>query len=276
MLEFLCILLGILCLSPFYLVVVNSAKKNAEIISRPLEFAKDWGNLIENVTKVMTNATFRYRESFLSSVIITVCSLLLLTITASMAAWVLVRSKKTWSNWIFMLFVAAMVIPFQVVMLPLVTNFRRISELIGIPMLGSYQGIIFAYLGFGGSMSVFVLHGFLKGIPFELEEAALIDGCRPEQTFVRVIFPLLRPVQMTVIILNGIWIWNDFLLPSLTLGMNGRIKTLPIAVTSFVGSYVKQWDLILTAALLAMLPIVILFLFAQKYIIKGMIEGAIK
>ena len=116
----------------------------------------------------------------------------------------------------------------------------------------------------------------MKGIPYELEEAAWIDGCSPEGTFFRIIFPLLKPVQVTVLILNGIWIWNDYLLPSLMLGLNGKIKTLPVAVSSFVGSYVKQWDLILSAALLAMIPIIILFLFAQKQIIQGMVDGAIK
>ncbi|WP_339327748.1 carbohydrate ABC transporter permease [Clostridium beijerinckii] len=175
-----------------------------------------------------------------------------------------------------MLLVAAMVIPFQVVMLPLLSTFRNISNFLGIQMLQSYQGVIFAYLGFGGSMSVFILHGFIKGIPRELEEAAWIDGCSPEGTFFRIIFPLLKPVQMTILILNGIWIWNDYLLPSLMLGLNGKIKTLPVAVSAFVGSYVKQWDLILSAAFLAMIPIIILFLFAQKQIIKGIVDGAIK
>ena len=125
-------------------------------------------------------------------------------------------------------------------------------------------------------MSIFIFHGFVKGIPKELEEAARIDGCTHEQIFFKIIFPLMKPVQMTVLILNGLWIWNDYLLPSIMLGLNGRIKTLPIAVSSFVGSYVKQWDLILTAAFLAMIPIIILFLFAQKQIIRGMMEGAIK
>jgi raffinose/stachyose/melibiose transport system permease protein len=193
-----------------------------------------------------------------------------------MSAWVLVRNKSRWSDVIFMIFVAAMVIPFQVVMLPLLSTFRGLSDFLGIRLLSSYTGIIIAYLGFGGSMSVFILHGFIKGIPRELEEAAWIDGCSPEGTFFRVVFPLLKPVQMTVLILNGIWIWNDYLLPSLMLGLNGRIKTLPVAVSSFVGSYVKQWDLILAAAFLAMIPIVILFLCAQKQIIQGLVEGAIK
>ena len=125
-------------------------------------------------------------------------------------------------------------------------------------------------------MTVFILNGFIKGIPYELEEAASIDGCRPEQTFFRVIFPLLTPVITTVTILNGMWIWNDYLLPSMMLGQNGVVKTLPVAVQAFVGSYVKQWNLILAAALLAIIPIVILFLIAQKQIMNGMIEGAVK
>ena len=254
--EIVGILLTIVILAPFLLVVVNSAKDSASIVISPISLPKNWGQLLTNMSNVIHNDNFNYWGSFFSSLLITAVSLILLTLFSSMAAWVLVRNKTKWSNFIFMLFVSAMVIPFQVVMLPLLSTFRETSEFLGIQMLQSYKGIIFAYLGFGGSMSVFILHGFVKGIPYELEEAAWIDGCSPEGTFFRIIFPLLKPIQVTVLIL--------------------RIKTLPVAVSSFVGSYVKQWDLILTAALLAMIPIIILFLFAQKQIIQGMVEGAIK
>lgn len=274
--ELVAILLTLVILAPFFLVVINSAKQSADIVISPITLPESWVQIFTNMKNVVANQNFNYWNSFFSSLLITVVSLLLLTLFASMAAWVLVRNKTKWSNFIFMLFVSAMVIPFQVVMLPLLSTFRSVSDFFGIQMLQSYKGIIFAYLGFGGSMSVFILHGFIKGIPYELEEAAWIDGCSPEGTFFRVIFPLLKPVQMTVLILNGIWIWNDYLLPSLMLGLNGKIKTLPVAVSSFVGSYVKQWDLILTAALLAMIPIIILFMFAQKQIIQGMVDGAIK
>ena len=175
-----------------------------------------------------------------------------------------------------MTFIASMIIPFQVVMLPLISTFRDAGNFLGISMLQSYPGIIFAYLGFGGAMTVFILTGFIKGIPYELEEAAAIDGCSPEGTFFKIVFPLLKAVEVTVTILNGMWIRNDYLLPSMMLGQNGKIKTLPVAVQAFVGSYVKQWDLILSAALLAMLPMIILFLLAQKQIMSGMVEGAIK
>lgn len=274
--EVVGIILTVIILAPFFLVVVNSAKSSGDIVLSPISLPANWGQLFTNLINVINNQNFSYWNSFFSSLLITVVSLVLLTLFSSMSAWVLVRNKTKWSNFIFMLFVSAMVIPFQVVMLPLLSTFRQTSEFLGIQMLQSYKGIIFAYLGFGGSMSVFILHGFVKGIPYELEEAAWIDGCSPEGTFFRVIFPLLKPVQVTVLILNGIWIWNDYLLPSLMLGLNGNIKTLPVAVSSFVGSYVKQWDLILSAALLAMIPIIILFLFAQKQIIQGMVDGAIK
>lgn len=274
--EIIGVILTVIILAPFLLVVVNSAKSSADIITSPISLPEYWGQIFTNLSNVIHNQNFNYWNSFFSSLLITAVSLLLLTVFSSMAAWVLVRNKTKWSSFIFMLFLSAMVIPFQVVMLPLLSTFRETSNFFGIQMLQSYKGIIFAYLGFGGSMSVFILHGFVKGIPYELEEAAWIDGCSPEGTFFRIIFPLLKPVQVTVMILNGIWIWNDYLLPSLMLGLNGRIKTLPVAVSSFVGSYVKQWDLILSAALLAMIPIIILFLFAQKQIIQGMVDGAIK
>ncbi len=274
--ELTAFILSLLVLSPFILVIFNAAKKSAAIVISPIAPPENWGQMLVNLQNVIHNQNFSYWKSFYSSLFITTVSLALLTVFSSMAAWVLVRNKTNWSHVIFMTFVAAMVIPFQVVMLPLLSTFRELSVFTGIRLLSSYTGIIIAYMGFGGSMSVFILHGFIKGVPRELEEAAWIDGCSPEGTFFRVVFPLLKPVQMTVLILNGIWIWNDYLLPSLMLGLNGRIKTLPVAVSSFVGSYVKQWDLILAAAFLAMIPVVILFLLAQKQIIQGMVEGAIK
>lgn len=261
---------------PFLLVLINAAKSSADIVISPIGLPKNLEQLWINLNNVITNPNFSYYRSFFSSFVITAVSLILLVLFSSMAAWVLARSKKKWSNILFMIFVSSMIIPFQVVMLPLLSTFRSIETIFGIKMFSSYFGIVFAYLGFGGAMSLFILHGFIKGIPYALEEAAAIDGCSPERIFFSIILPLLRPIHMTVLILNGIWIWNDFLLPSLLLGLNGSIKTLPLAVTSFVGSYVKQWDLILTAALLAMIPIIILFLLAQKQIIKGVVDGAVK
>ena len=193
-------IIAIFVLFPFFLVVINSAKSSADIVISPINLPKNWGQMFDNMKNVINNANFNYWSSFKSSIIITIVSLALLTVFSCMAAWVLSRNeKKKWSAIIFLIFVAAMVIPFQVVMLPILTIFKNISNFLGIPMLSSYTGIIFAYLGFGGSMSIFIFHGFVKGIPKELEEAARIDGCKHEQIFFKIIFPLMKPVQMTVL-----------------------------------------------------------------------------
>ncbi len=280
-LEALGIVLLILFLFPFFIVVINAAKPADQIIRAPLALPQKWGTLFANMNRVIHSPNMNYWKSFFDSVIITVASLFTIVLFSSMAAWVLERNSikhnnKKWANVIFYLLVASMVIPFQVVMLPVLSWYRTVGKFSGIGLLQSYKGSVFAYIGFGCAMSVFILHGFIKSIPLELEEAATIDGCTAEGVFGRVVLPLLQPIQITVLILNGIWIWNDYLLPSLLLGQAGKIRTLPIAVMGFVGSYVKQWDLILTSTLLAMLPVIVLFIFAQKYIIKGMVEGSIK
>jgi len=271
------ILIAVYVLFPFFLVVINSCKTTNDITANPIGLnGVSISNLITNLSDVINNTHFMFWSAFGCSVIITVLSLVLLALLGAMAAWVICRNKTKWSVVIYFTFIASMIIPFQVVMLPLISTFRDVGKFIGISMLQSIPGIIFAYLGFGGAMTVFILNGFIKGIPMELEEAASIDGCSPEQTFFIVILPLLKPVITTVTILNGMWIWNDYLLPSMMLGQNGIVKTLPVAVQAFVGSYVKQWNLILAAALLAIVPILILFFIAQKQIMEGMIEGAVK
>ena len=265
-------------LFPFYLVVMNSFKVQADIVTSPISVkGASFGQLITNLGAVINNSNFNFWRALFSSVVITVISLVLLALFGAMAGWVISRNnKKKWATAIYMIFIASMIIPFQVVMLPLVSTFRDAGNFVGVPMLSTIPGIIFAYCGFGGAMTVFILTGFIKGVPYDLEEAASIDGCTPEGTFFRIILPLLAPVVTTVTILNGMWIWNDYLLPSMLLGLNGKYKTLPVAVQAFVGSYVKQWDLILTAALLAIIPMIIIFLIGQKQIMNGMIEGAVK
>ncbi len=272
------ILVAVYILFPFYLVVLNAFKKQTDIVASPIAWiGASVSQFVANVSSVVGNSNFNFWTALGSSVTITVFSLVLLALFGAMAAWVISRNnRKTWATVIYMIFIASMIIPFQVVMLPLISTFRDVGNFIGIPMLQSIPGAIFAYCGFGGAMTVFILTGFIKGVPYDLEEAAAIDGCSPEGTFFKIIFPLLTPVITTVTILNGMWIWNDYLLPSLMLGNNSKYKTLPVAVQAFVGSYVKQWDLILTAALLAILPMIIIFLIAQKQIMHGMVEGAVK
>ena len=274
--EIGCILLFILFMLPFFIVLMNSARTNAEIINSAVGLPTNWGNFVDNVVAVWNNPTFNFLKALKDSVIITVLSLAVISICSAMTAWVLVRNKTKWSTFLFMMFVAAMVIPFQVVMFPLITWFRDLGNFLHLPLLRSHGGLVFAYLGFGESMTIFIFHGFVKNIPLEIEEAADIDGCSRAGTFFRIVLPLLQPVFVTVLVLNGLWIWNDYLLPLLLLGSNGEVRTIPLAVQGFIGSFVKQWNLIMVSTLLAMLPIIILYIFAQKYIVQGMVEGAVK
>jgi raffinose/stachyose/melibiose transport system permease protein len=276
LLEAATILLFIVFMFPFGMVVLNSAKTSKEIIFNAIALPSHWGQLFTNIALIFNNPSVDYIGAFVDSTIITVLSLLVIVIFSSMAAWVLVRNKKIWSTILFMAFIAAMVIPFQVLMYPLVRWMRIVGDFMHLRLLGTYPGIVFAYLGFGSPLSIFIFHGFIKNIPYELEEAATIDGCSKQIIFFRIVFPLLKPIIVTVLILNGIWIWNDYLLPLLVLGSNGAVQTIPIAVTAFAGAYLKQWDLILTSTLIAIIPVIILYLFAQRYIIKGMVEGSIK
>jgi len=275
-LEALTIILFILFMFPFGMVVLNSAKTSKEIIFNAIAMPSRWGQLFVNVSLIFHNPTVNYLGAFVDSAVITVLSLVVIALFSAMCAWVLVRNNTIWSKILFMVFVSAMVIPFQVLMYPLVRWLWVMGEALHFRLLASVPGIVFAYLGFGSPLSILVFHGFIKNIPYELEEAATIDGCSRARTFFEIVFPLLQPIIVTVLILNGIWIWNDYLLPLLVLGSNGQVQTIPIAVTAFAGAYLKQWDLILTSTLIAMLPVIILYLFSQRYIIKGMLEGSIK
>jgi len=270
------VILFLLTMFPFFIVVINSAKASLEIITDPIGMPEKWSQIMVNIKEIWSRPSIRYASSLLSSVIITVSSLATISVFAAMAAWVLVRTKTRTSTIIFLLFISGLIIPFQVVMFPLVSLFRVIRETVGIPMLRTYHGMIIAYIGFGVPLAIFMFHGFIKSIPLEIEEAATIDGCSKPQTFFLIIMPILKPIFVTIIILNAIWIWNDFLLPSLVLGIGQDIQTIPLAIQAFAGSFVKKWDLIMTAVLMAAAPIIIVFLFLQKHIIKGMVSGSIK
>lgn len=268
--------LFLLFLVPFALIVINAAKDSFSVTQFPMALPKNWGTIFKNMTSIWTSPNIAYPSSFMSSVIITALSVVLLNVLCSQAAWVLVRTKTRFSQIMFLIFVGAMVIPFQIIMFPLLSWFREVSRLTGIRLLRTYGGMIFAYIGFGLSLTIFLFHGFIKGVPYELEEAATIDGCNKFQVFYRIVFPLLTPIHATVVVLNGMWIWNDYLLPLLVLGKGNAVQTIPLAVANFAGAYVKQWDLILTAIVMAIIPIIILFLAAQRYIIRGIVSGSIK
>ncbi len=275
-LEVLAVALLLIFFFPFAMVIINSAKTGTEVVLTPLQFPNNWGTFVRNVNEILTRDNIDYFRSFANSIIITVTSLLTIGIFSAMAAWVLVRTKTKYSFAIFMFFLAGMVIPFQVVMLPLVRLLQDLRSLTGIPFRDTFHGVILAYMGFGAPLSVFLFHGFIKSIPIDIEEAAIIDGCSKPQVFFKIVLPVLKPIFVTLLVLNGMWIWNDYLLPVLIIGLGGATKTLPLAVANLAGFYDKEWGLILTSVLMAAAPVLILFLFAQKHIIKGMTSGAVK
>jgi raffinose/stachyose/melibiose transport system permease protein len=277
LLEILAIAAFVTFFFPLILMVINSFKENSFLVtSDPLGLTGTVESFLANLSIVWSSPNTMFQQAFVNSTIVTISSLALIVLTSSMAGWILVRTKSRASTIIFYMFVVAMIIPFQVVMLPLVSWFRIIREFSGIPLLRNHFGLVFAYIAFGAPFSIFLYHGFIKSIPYELEEAAKIDGCNTVQTFLYIVFPILKPVTVTVLILNGIWIWNDFLLPLLIIGRGNSNQTIPLAIANYAGAFVTEYQLLLTAVLLAMVPVLILFLFAQKYIIKGMVAGSIK
>jgi len=276
-LEVFAALLLLVVFFPFFLVIVNAAKSISDILTNPIGFqGVSFAKFFSNIKEILQSTDVKYLNSFINSTIITTFSLLAIGTFSGMAAWVLVRTKTKYSSLIFLLFISGMVIPFQIVMLPLVRFMESITAFTGIPLRDTYWGVVLVYIGFGSPLSIFMFHGFIKSVPIDIEEAAIIDGCTKPQVFFKIVLPILKPIFVTLLVLNGMWIWNDYLLPLLVISKNGNVRTLPLAVANLAGSFVKQWDLILTSVLLTAIPVIILFLFAQKHIIKGMTSGAIK
>ncbi|WP_244833886.1 carbohydrate ABC transporter permease [Clostridium sp. BJN0001] len=267
--EVLTWILLIIYMVPFYLMLVNSFKTRREIFSDTIGLPSMWkfSNYKDAALKM------DFIPSFVNSIIITVFSVSLIILFSAMAAWVLARTKDRKSKIIFYLFVSAMVVPFQAVMIPLVQWMSKI-QFGPFQMLGTRYGLIFMYIGFGCAMSVFLYHGFITGVPEEVEEAAIIDGCSKWQVFIKVVLPLLKSTTVTVAVLNSIWIWNDFLLPFLT--VNGKVTTIPLAMNNFFGAFSKQWELAMAALVMAIIPIIIFYFFVQKQIIAGIVQGSIK
>lgn len=256
--------LGLLFISPFYIIIINSLKTKKELFNSTLALPKKI--MFDNYKEAFQRLDFLL--ALRNSLFVTICSVVVIIIISSMAAWMLERTKSKLSDAILMMFVAAMLVPFQAVMLPLVRLMGKLNLL-------NMFGIIFMYAGFGSSLSIFLYHGFLKGIPKELDEAAMIDGCTKFQTFWKIIFPLLKPISVTVAILNIIWIWNDYLLPSLVIN-NDTTQTIPLKTFLFFGEYTKQWHLALAGLVLTIIPVIIFYFIAQKQIIKSITAGSVK
>ncbi|WP_234124619.1 carbohydrate ABC transporter permease [Clostridium hydrogenum] len=252
-------------LVPFLFVLFNSFKTNAEILINPLKAP----GKISLANYVSAFEKMDYVHAFVNSLIVTTCSVLLIVVLSSMTAYVLARKKWKFNNAIFLIMVASMIIPFQGIMIPLVKIYGSIH------MLNSKWALIYMYLGFGVALAVFMYHGFIKSIPKELEEAAMIDGCTQLQTFWKVVFPLLKPTTMTVLILDILWIWNDFLLPSLILVAPNE-RTLPLSTYYFYGTYTVDYGLSMAGLMLTIIPVIVVYLFLQKHIINGVLQGSIK
>ena len=264
------ILLFILFIMPFILVIINVFKTKADIVSNPLALIGAHGFTMQNFPEAM--AKMNFWNVFKNSLIITIISTVLTIFVSAMASFVIVRNGKwKFCSGLFALMVASMVIPFQVLMVPLVSVYGGIFG-----VLNHRITLILMHTGFSVSMATFMFHGAIHtNIPLELEEAALIDGCSRWQTFWKVVFPLLKPTIATVAIIDAMAFWNDYLLPSLVL-TDKALYTIPIATQAFYGTYSTDIGLVMAALLLAMLPILILYLFLQKYIVAGVTSGAVK
>jgi raffinose/stachyose/melibiose transport system permease protein len=264
----LLVLLAALTLVPLFLVVQNSFKSRFYISGDPFALPnKETFVALENYISGLSAGGFF--AAFGRSLLITVVSVGLIVLCTSMAAWYLMRVRTALTKGMYYLFVFSMIVPFQMVM-------YTMTYLVGRAKLNTVLGMPFIYLGFGAGLSVFMLCGFIRGIPRELEEAATIDGCNPVQTFFLVVLPLLKPTAVTVAILNTMWIWNDYLLPYLVLGTEK--KTVPVAIQiAMQGAYGStDYGGLMAMLVLAMVPIVVFYLFCQKYIIKGVVAGAVK
>ncbi len=263
------LLLSAVFLTPVVIILINSVKSNFYISHSPFSFP-DAETFVgfENFIKGFTQSDFM--RSFANSAFITVFSVIGIVLLTSMTAWYIVRVKNRITKLMYYLFVFSMIVPFQMVMYTMTFYAFELN-------LNNPVGIVFLYLGFGAGLSVFMFSGFIKSIPSEIEEAAIIDGCSPIKTFFLVVFPILKPTAITVAILNAMWVWNDYLLPYLVLG-SGENKTIPVAVQmALTGGYGnKDMGALIAMLVLAILPIIIFYLFCQKYIIRGVVAGAVK
>jgi len=268
--NFLFIFLVVLAtafLAPILIVFMNSLKGRFFISEKPFALPNaqtfvGFDNYIAGIEKT------GFLEAFGYSLFITVFSVIVIVVFTSMTAWCITRTKNGLSSVLYYLLVFSMIVPFQMVMFTMskVANMLRLDNPIG---------IIFIYLGFGAGLSVFIFSGFIKSIPIEIEEAAIIDGCNPLQTFFLIVFPILKPIYITVAILNAMWIWNDYLLPYLVIGSNYR--TIPIAVQYLQGGYgSRDMGAMMAMLVLAIIPIIVFYFASQKYIIEGVVTGAVK
>lgn len=267
LLYLILIILSIVFLAPIFIVLYNSFKGKLYISRSPFALPNSTtfsglANYVNGIDKTGFISAFGY------SLFITVGSTAVIILFTSMTAWYITRVKSKFTSCLYYLFVLSMIVPFQMVMFPM-------SKVANMLSLDNPLGIIIIYLGFGSGLSVFMFSGFVKSIPIDIEEAAMIDGCSPVKTFFLIVLPLLKPIAITIAILNVMWIWNDYLLPYLLLGT--EYKTIPIAVQYLRGGYgAVDMGAMMAILVLAIIPIIIFYLTCQKHIIEGIAAGAVK
>lgn len=259
------VLLAVLFAVPIYLIVINSFKTYGDIFTKPMKFP--FHPILDNFINVWKQTNFvRY---FFNTVISTTVGLVVVVAVSSLASYKLSRTKTRLSKFLFFYFTVSMLLPFEVIMLPLVMQLKNWHMLNNLPALGLVQASTSI------AFSIFLYHGFIKTIPSQLDEAARIDGCGEFRLFIRIILPLMKPITSTVVILNLLNYWNSFLMPLLVL-TDESVKTLPLFAYSFLGQYSSNYDLQLPAVILTGLPLVIFYLFMQKNIVKGLAASSVK
>lgn len=254
---------------PFFMVIINSLKRKVNIVKNPLALVDDKGFQFVNYVKAFTEMDFG--SAFFNSILVSGISVILILLFSSMAAYLFVRTDWLACKIFFALMVAYMVVPFQVIMIPLVSIYGNVFGI-----LNSRATLIFMNLGFGTGMAIFMCHGFIKtNVPMALEEAAKIDGCTRPQIFFKVVLPLMKPILSTILILNLLGLWNDYLLPNLVLGKK-NLYTLPLAIRTFYGTFSNDLGKIMAALVMIVAPIIVVYICLQKYIIGGVVAGAVK
>jgi len=261
----LLILCALFTLAPLLLALINSFKSNGEILTNVLSLPKqiNFENYVRSFDKM------HYLRSLGNTVFLAAGGVGLIILFSALAGWKLCRTKTRLSRFLLSLFIFSMLIPFSSIMIPLY------KVVMALDIKNSLFGLCFVYAGLGVSMAIFLYHGFVKGIPKELEEAAAIDGCSPLQTFFLIVFPMLKPVTATICITNVLWIWNDFLLPLIILSDNKKY-TLLLSTNTLFGQYSSDWSAILSALVIAALPVILFYALLQKQILKGITDGAMK
>ncbi len=256
---------AIFCLLPLWMALINSFKTNGELLTNVMS----WPSQLRFENYSRTFEKMHYLRSLFNTIFLSTLSVSIMIVVSALAGWKLCRTKTKLSTFILSLFIFSMLIPFSSIMIPL----YKLVLLLKIK--NSLIGLSFIYAGLGVSMAIFLYHGFVKSIPIELEEAAAIDGCNGFQTFFYVVFPMLKPITVTIAITNILWIWNDFLLPLIIISDNKKY-TLLLSTNTLFGQYSSDWTAILSALILAALPVIVFYSIFQKNILKGISDGALK